>query len=136
DGPSLVEVVRAEPGQPLDAEREVELQGLFETVLLGVSQDGIGELLGLGNRERGIGERDEPSVQTHHWRRVRRQMEVRRTHFDHLLQQLVECRVCGHQSPKVTGEFKLPTDKKEDRTATICQALLREPSLEGPPPAW
>ena len=49
-GAALVEDVGAEARQPLDAEREVELEVLLEAVLLRVGQHAVGELLGLGGR--------------------------------------------------------------------------------------
>ena len=39
--------VGAKPGQTLDAEREVELEVLFESLLLLVGQDRVGDLFGV-----------------------------------------------------------------------------------------
>ena len=52
---ALVEDVGAEAGQALDAEREVDLEVLLEPVLLVVGEDRVGELLGLGRRQRRLG---------------------------------------------------------------------------------
>ncbi len=51
---ALHEDVGAEPRQTLDAERDVELEVLLETVLLGVGQDGVGQLLGVDRRQRRV----------------------------------------------------------------------------------
>ena len=51
DRAALVEHVAAEARQPLDAEREVELQRLLEALLLRVGEHAVDELLGLGRRQ-------------------------------------------------------------------------------------
>ena len=96
DRAPLHEVVGAEAREALHAEGEVELQALLEPVLLAVRQDRVGEVLGLRNRHRRVGQRDQPAVQTHHGGRAGRQVQIRCAHFDHLLEQLMECRICGH----------------------------------------
>jgi hypothetical protein len=98
DRAPLHEVVRAEARESFDAEREIEFQGLFEAVLLAVGQDRVGELLGLRYGHRRIGQGNEPSVQPDHRRRAGRQVQVGRTHFDHLLEQLMKCRIARHLS--------------------------------------
>ena len=57
--------VRAEAGQALDAERQVELEVLLQPVLLVVGQDRVAELLGLGRRHRRHVERLEDAVDAH-----------------------------------------------------------------------
>ena len=62
DRAPLLEHVGAKPRQVLDAEREVELEGLFETVLLVVGEHAVGELLGFNSRERWHVERPQLTV--------------------------------------------------------------------------
>ena len=61
-GAALVEDVRAEAGQPLDAEGEVELEVLFEAMLLRVGENRVGELLRLRRRQRRHVQRRELAV--------------------------------------------------------------------------
>ena len=51
DRAALVEDVAAEAREAVDAEREVELQRLFEALLLRVGQHAVDQLLGLGRRQ-------------------------------------------------------------------------------------
>ena len=61
----LLEDVAAEAREPLDAEREVELQFLFEALLLRVGEHAIGELLRLhGGEGRQVRRRSLPSTRT------------------------------------------------------------------------
>ena len=101
DRAALHEVVGPEAGQALDAEREVELEVLLEAVLLGVGQNRVGELLGLGDRQRRVRERDELAVQAHHRRRLCRQMEVGSPHLDHLLQEPMERGLTRHTATPI-----------------------------------
>ena len=71
DGAALVEHVAAEARQPLDAEREVELERLLEALLLRVGQHAVGQLLGVGGRQVGPVEALQVAVHAHLWRRVR-----------------------------------------------------------------
>ena len=52
DGAALHEDVGAEAREALDAEGEVELVFFLELVLLGVGEDAVAELLGVGGGER------------------------------------------------------------------------------------
>ena len=88
DRAALMKDVGPEAGQTLDAEREVELEILFQAVLLVVRQDRIGDLFGLGGRERRKIERLENAVDANLRRRVGRDVEIRPPLLDHRLQHL------------------------------------------------
>ena len=90
DGAALVEDVRAEARQALDAEREVELEVLLEAVLLRVGEHRVGELLGLRRRQRRHVQRHELAVDADLRRRVGRDVKVRAAALDHRLQQLMQ----------------------------------------------
>ena len=92
DRAALVEDVRPEARQPLDAEREVELEILFQAVLLIVRQDRVGDLLGLGRGERREIERLEHAVDANLRRGVGRDVEIRPALLDHRLQHRVQSR--------------------------------------------
>jgi hypothetical protein len=62
---ALVETVRAEAGQALQAERKVEFEILFETMLLRIGHYAVGELLGFRRRQLRQIERNQVSVDTH-----------------------------------------------------------------------
>jgi hypothetical protein len=87
--PPLHEDVRAEAGELLHAEREVELVGLLELMLLGIRQDGVAELLGFGRRHRRHAQGMKLPVDAQLGRRPRRDVEIARSLLDHRLQELV-----------------------------------------------
>ncbi len=89
---ALVEDVGAEAGEPLDAEREVELEVFLETVLLDVGEDRVGDLLGVGGGERRQVELAQMPVDPDLGRRVGGQVEVGASLLDHRLQKRIEGR--------------------------------------------
>ncbi len=95
DRAALVEDVGAEAGQPLDAEGEVELEVLLQAVFLVVGEDRVGDLLGLGRRERRNVERLEHAIDAHLGRRVGRDVQIRPPLLDHRLQHLIQGRRHG-----------------------------------------
>jgi hypothetical protein len=82
-----VEHVAAEPADAGDAEGEVELEILFEPLLLRVGQDAVGERLGIGGREVGPLQPLEVSMHADLGRRARRQMQVGAVELHHFRQQ-------------------------------------------------
>src|SRR5438552_6603462 len=85
---ALLEVeVAAEAAHPLDSEREVELALLLEFLLLGLREEAVGQVLGVGRAERRMGQGEQPAVQADHRWAVRGEMEVRRPPLDHLAQE-------------------------------------------------
>ena len=76
DGAALIEHVAAEPRHAPDAEREVELEGLLEALLLRVGQDAVGERLGVGGAERRQIEDLQLAVHADLRRRLRRDVQV------------------------------------------------------------
>ena len=62
---ALVEAVRAETGQALQAKRKVQFEVLFKTVLLRIGHDAVGELLGLSRRQLRQVERHQVPVHAH-----------------------------------------------------------------------
>ena len=87
DRAALVEHVDAEAGQALDAEREVELERLLESLLLGVGEHAVGELLRLRRVQVGTGQPHQVSVDTHLRRSGGGDMEVRALHLHQRVQQ-------------------------------------------------
>jgi hypothetical protein len=85
----LHEDVRAEAGEFLDTEGEVEFVGLFELMLLGVRQHGIADLLGLGWRHRRHAQGVQLPIDAQLGRRPRRDVEIARSLLDHCLQELM-----------------------------------------------
>src|SRR5262249_25912567 len=67
---TLIEYVRAETGQSLQAEREVELEAFFKAVLLRVGHDAVGQLLGFSRRHLRQVERHQVPVDTNLRRRI------------------------------------------------------------------
>ena len=59
---ALLEDVGAKTRQPLDAEGQVDLEVLFEALLLLVGEDGVGQPLGVGRGQRVVGQRVENAV--------------------------------------------------------------------------
>ena len=76
DRAALIEHVAPEAREPLDAEREVELERLLEALFLRVGEDAVGELLGLGRCELGELQPIELAADAHLRRRIGREMEV------------------------------------------------------------
>src|ERR1043166_9559561 len=100
DSAALVEDVRPEARQPLDAEGDVELEVLLEAVLLGVGEDGVGQLLRLRRSQRRHVERRQLAVDADLRGRVGRDVEIRAPALDHGLEKLVQCdahRISGCQ---------------------------------------
>ena len=87
DRAALIEHVHAEARQALDAEREVELQRLLESLLLRVGQHAVGELLGFRRIHVSARQPHEVSVDTHLRRCGGGDMEVRALHLHHRVQQ-------------------------------------------------
>src|SRR5205085_12182844 len=85
-GTALIEDVRAEARQSFDAEGEVELERLFEAMLLRVGEDRVGELLRLRRRHRRNVERHELAVDTDLRRGVGGDVKVGATALDHGLE--------------------------------------------------
>src|SRR5207249_4036113 len=86
---ALIEDVRAEAGQPFDAEGEVELERFLETVFLRIGENGVGELLRLRRRHRRNVERHELAVDANLRRRVGGDVKVGATALDHGLEKLM-----------------------------------------------
>src|SRR5207302_10812993 len=82
-GAALIENVRAEAGQPFDAEREVELEIFFEAMLLRVSENGIRELFRLRRRQRRHVQRRELAVDPNLRRGVGSDVQIRAAALDH-----------------------------------------------------
>ena len=74
---ALVEHVRAEARDASNPEREVELQRLFEPLLLRVGHDAVRELLRLGRCQIGQLQTPQLAVNTNLRRRVDREVQVR-----------------------------------------------------------
>jgi hypothetical protein len=87
DRPALIEHVHAEASQPLDAEGEVELEGLLEPLFLCVGEHAVGELLGLRRIQVSARQSHEVSVDTHLRWCGGGDMEVRALHLHHRVQQ-------------------------------------------------
>ena len=87
-GAALIEDVGAEAGQTLQSEREVQFEAFFETVLLRIGHDAIGQLLGLGRRQLRQVERHQMSVHADLRRRVGGDVEVASIHLQHAAEQI------------------------------------------------
>jgi len=87
DGAALIEDVAAEPREPLDAEREVELQHFFEPLLLRVREHAVHELLRLGRLQLRQRQALQVAVDANLRRRARRNVQIRSVHLDERLQQ-------------------------------------------------
>ena len=86
-GATLIEDVAAEAADPTDAEREVEFLALLEPLLLRVGADAVGQLLGLGGRQRRQLERHQLAVHPHGRRGARRQVQIGAIQLHRRLQQ-------------------------------------------------
>src|SRR6185295_10264148 len=82
-------------------------------MLLGVGQDRVGELLGLGRRHRRQVERPQHAVHPDLGRRVRRHMEVGASLLDHGLEQLSQTRRHMSATPSI---LRLKGFKRTDST--------------------
>ena len=87
DRAALIEDVAAEPRHAPDAEREVELEGLLEPLLLRVGQHAVGQRLGIGGAEHRQVEDLQLPVHADLRRRLRRQVQVGAAVVDQGLQQ-------------------------------------------------
>ena len=85
---ALIENVGAETGQPLQAERKVELETFLEAVLLRIGHHAVGQLLGLGRSQLRQIERHQMSVHANLWRRVGGDVEVAAIHLQHASEQI------------------------------------------------
>ncbi len=86
-GAALVKDVSAETRQALQAERKVELEVLFQAVLLHVCEDAVRQRLRVGRRQRRHVQRAQLAVHADARSAVRREVQVAAPHLDHLLQQ-------------------------------------------------
>src|SRR5918993_1309981 len=86
-GSSMVVHVAAEARHASNAERKVQFQRLFKTLLLGVGQHAVGKRLAVRGRERRLRQPAQLPVHAHLRRAVDGQMEVGRAQFDGRLQQ-------------------------------------------------
>src|SRR5262249_2191172 len=80
--------VAAEPREPLDAEREIELQCLLETLLLGIGEYAVGQRFRFCRRQIGPFEAFEMAVHAHLWRCSEWEVQVRSIELHGLFQQL------------------------------------------------
>src|SRR6478735_56415 len=87
-GAALREHVAAEAAGALDAEREVELEGLLEALLLGVRAHAVDQLLGLGRRHRRQVQPLQLAVDADLRRRVGGDVQIRSAQFDGRLEEL------------------------------------------------
>ncbi len=88
DAAALLEAVSAEPGQVLNAEREIELVLHLEPLLLVFGQHRVGQLQRVLRAEQGLDARvHDVAVDAQLWAFAGREMQVRRVALDHLLEQ-------------------------------------------------
>ena len=92
-GAALIEQVAPESRDILDPEGEVEFKILFKTVLLGVGQDAVGQLLGIRRTERRhILKRFQLAMKADSGRGVGGNMQVGTSRIDHPLQKIAKSR--------------------------------------------
>ena len=89
---ALTEDVAAKTGQPLDAEREVELLRLFEPLLLRIGEHAVHQLLRLGWSQFRKGQAFQLPVHADLRRRRSRDVKVRSIPLDQCLEQFWQCR--------------------------------------------
>ena len=84
----LVEYVGAETGQTFQSEREIQLQILFETMLLRIGHNAVGQLFGLGRRHLRQVQRHQVPVHADLRRRIRSKVKIASRHLQHSFQQI------------------------------------------------
>ncbi len=129
DGPHgapLAEDVAAEPREAPDPEREVELELLLEPLLLRVAQHAVDEALGVGRRQVVGRQPLEFAVDPDLGRRPARDVEVRRPHLEHPLQQFRQRR---HQRLRRRARpRRYPTVSRRTSSMVVTPSLiLRRP---------
>ena len=137
DRAALVEHVHAEARETLDTKREVELEGLFEPLLLRIGEHAVGELLRIGRRQCRTIQACQVAMDSDLGRRVRGDVEVRSLHLHQRLQQF---RQCLHyftvsrtiSSIVVTPSFTFLSPLARSVSMPSSTALRRSSSAEAP----